>query len=607
MHNEKEIEQLVNFVRESLSNRVVKKLPTFTTLEDKFEPKVSQVYITLFQEGNKLLRWGSRRETLSETIHRIITKLTTNLRLNEFSVEDSSSCRIMFEMVTKECDVDIRRLTVLKFNENRFEPGVTGIKFTYNGVLQYFMPTDAISHSIMSVKQVLNFLSKKTSIGKATNKISERVHLMRREPIEYKLIESIAYVSYENNVIELFRGYPKNISFNKSIMRKTMLDSIDWMLENMYDDGSFLYYYDGTKDTVVDFAHPNMVNPLYNNILRHCGGTVTLLRAYELTKDIKYLQGAKKSIEFFISTFRTHDSSGKFACFPFFNQKSKLGGAGIGLIAMMHYYKMSGDKSYNKYITGLVRHILSRIDDNGEMIGYYIHPRVDNSQPILNPTGKLKEELFSFYYPGEALLGLGMYYRSFNRVPKAFKEEIAQKSRMALDFLINDRPIKYPHLFPALPADAWLMQAIEEWVKVDSFKQDSYINFVFDDTYTMIDKMYTKENTTESTHDYHGGFYYNYGDHVYHDGSRCEGIIAAYKLAQYLGREEDAKRIMKAMQLSARGLMYTLHTNESTYSHKYPQKSVRSFRFKLTRQWVRVDSVQHTACFFARLYPEIDD
>ena len=36
-------------------------------------------------------------------------------------------------------------------------------------------------------------------------------------------------------------------------------------------------------------------------------------------------------------------------------------------------------------------------------------------------------------------------------------------------------------------------------------------------------------------------------------------------------------------------------------------KALNSFRFKLTRQWVRVDSVQHASCFFARLIPIIEE
>ena len=121
----------------------------------------------------------------------------------------------------------------------------------------------------------------------------------------------------------------------------------------------------------------------------------------------------------------------------------------------------------------------------------------------------------------------------------------------------------------------------------------------------MFDNMYTEEDAP--WFDYIGGFYYYKGDHVYQDASRCEGVVAAYYLAKYLGDEERAKLIMENMLLSAKGIMYTRHTQQSMYAHKYPQKSLNTFRFKLTRAWVRVDSVQHAACFFARLYKVWDD
>jgi len=569
-------------------------------INQQFNPDVSQIYISLFQPQLKLIRWGAKRNTLEATLKRIATQLKSNPRYLEFSVNNPDKCRIMFEMVIKESPCEIRNLTTQKVSVNRFEPGVNGLKYIYKDTPRYFMPTDAITHSIMSVNQLLNYLSKTTGIAKKTNKISERTHLMRREPIEYSFIESIACISYQDKVVPLYRGYPTAVEYNKKVMLESTLKSMDWLVDNMNEDGSFLYFYDGIKDTQVDLDHPKMTNPLYNNILRHSGGTVTLLRGYELTKNTRYLDAAKHSIEFLLTTFREHQCQWGDACYPFFNKKSKLGGAGIALVAMMHYYLHTDDETYRSYLDGFVRHILSRVDSEGEMLGYYIHPKFNKGQPIIDPSDEVKKELFSFYYPGEALLGLALYYRHIKNIEPKLKQDIYSKSLQALDFLVDVRPIKYDYLFDSLPADAWLMQAIEEWVKVEGFKKQSYIDFVFNDTQAMFDHMYTEENALAP--DYVGGFFYNYGDHVYHDASRNEGIVAAYYLAQYLGDKERAAYIMQNMLKSAKGLMHTLHTPESTYAHKYPQKSINSFRFKMTRQWVRVDSVQHAACFFARLY-----
>lgn len=568
-----------------------------------YKKDISQIYITLFQDGNKAIRWGSKKESFSKTINRIILKLRENPDFHKFTIKESSTCRILFEMVTHEDECNIRNLTAMRMHSpNRFEAGVNGLKYTYEGITRYFMPTDGYTQSIMSVHQLFNHLSKQCGISKLTDKISERAHLMRRENIDYALIKSIAYISYNNEVLELERGYPLPIEFNKDEIYDKTLKSIDWLVKNMNEDGSFLYYYDPYKDTVVDDIHPNMINPLYNNILRHSGGTISLLRGYELSGNKLYLEKAKKSLDFLVSTFRTHKYKNKFACYPFFNSKSKLGGAGIGLVALMHYFIQTGDRSYKKEMDGLVRHILSRVDKDGEMLGYYIHPKFNNGKPLINPKDEVKKELFSFYYPGEALLGLALYFRHVENIDNALKEDIRAKSEMALDFLVNVRPIKYDYMFESLPADAWLMQAIEEWVKVDGLAKESYINFVFNDTKAMFEHMYKDENTLDTNKDYIGGFYYEYGDHVYHDASRCEGVVSAYYLAKHLKDEEKATWIMEHMLLSAKGLMKTFHDEKSVYPHINQQKALHSFRFKLTRQWVRVDSVQHAACFFARLY-----
>ncbi len=592
---------LFNEIRLGLLN---KETNDFDSSKFNYDPNISQIYITLYQDGQKSIRWGSKKETFSLTVQRIIYKLQKKITFHNFDIKNSSKCRIMFEIVTKEYPCAIRNLTIMRMNsKNRFEPGVNGFKYKYKGVLRYFLPTEGYTKSIMSVSQVLNYLSKQCGIAKQTDKISERVHLMRREPIEYTFIESKAFVTYNDEVVELQRGYPKSdLEFSKDIMYDKIIKSINWVVKNMNNDGSFLYYYDPYANTIIDDIHPKMIDPLYNNILRHSGGTVALIKGYELSGDKLYLNKAKDSIDFLISTFRTHKYKKEFACYPFFNKKSKLGGAGIGLVSIMHYYMKTGDECYRKELDGLVRHILSRVDKEGEMIGYYIHPKFNNGKALINPTDEVKKELFSFYYPGEALLGLALYYRHIKNIDEKLKTEVKEKSEMALDFLVDIRPIKYDYMFDALPADAWLMQAIEEWVQVDGLKKKSYIDFVFNDTKAMFEHMYKDANTLETNKDYVGGFFYEYGDHVYHDASRNEGVVSAYYLAKYLKDEEKAKWIMEHMLLSAKGLFQTFHSEKSVYAHIDQKKGLHAFRFKITRQWVRVDCVQHASCFFARLY-----
>lgn len=595
---------LLSVIRSALTQKT-EALQIPKTFSFHFNPRISQVYITLFQRGLKSIRWGSKQPTLEKTLKRIVWKLRQHHRFSEFSPQDSNRCRILFEVVTSESTCNPQKTTIINLGKHRLEPGIHGLKFIYKKQLFYYMPTDAVTNSLMTMNQVYNFLSKRTGIAKKTNKISERVKIMRSLPIDYSIIKSKAFITYKDSVLPLYRGYPVPVLLDKEALLSTFTASADWLVENMKSSGQFLYYYDGIVDSEIDFQHPNMKDPGYYNILRHSGGTITLLRAFELTGKERYLAAAQKSIDFFLSTLREHSYQNEFACYPFFNNKSKLGGAGIGLVSLIHYFRLSGDAQYRKYIDGLARHILSRVDSEGEMIGYFIHPRFHDGKEIYNPSEDEKKELFSFYYPGEALLGLALYIRYIDIHDEELKKSIVLKSQCALNFLVEKRPEKYGYMFQPLPSDGWLMQAIEEWVRIDGFNKRSYIDFVFNDAQAMIDHMYQEDNAPFP--DYVGSFFYRYGEHAYPDGARCEGLMAAYYLAHHLGNNKKAEYYLRHLVKAARGLLFTLNTEQSCYAHIYPEKSINSFRFKLTRQWVRVDSVQHTACFYARLYPVIDN
>jgi hypothetical protein len=554
------------------------------------------VYITLFQAGLYPIRWGSERDSLSASLNRIVDKLRQHSAFSKFDIE---KCRILFEYIISEEPVNLSNLTMSEFSSTRFEPGVTGLKLVLDNQTYYYMPTDAWVNSQMSLKQALNFLLRKTYIKSLTNKISERIAILKQTKHECFLIKSRAFVSYKDGVLPLYRG---NILWNYKTeeIKNQALSGADWIEKYQQEDGRYLYYYDAKEDNYIDHEHPTRPeNNLYYNDLRHCGGIVTLLRAYELTNDEKYLISAKKGLDFISSISEEYDCSGDKAMYVFYNKKAKLGGVGMALIAMMRYRIVCGDKSYDEYIKKYVRHLLSRIYKTGEFLGYYIHPDYHNGEPLIDLTDKERRETFSFYYPGEALLGLALFFNYFNE-EENLKIEVLKKSKIALDWIVDERPKIYSDLFTALPSDAWLMQAIEEWCKNPDFNKENYVSFVLKDAKTMIDKMYKKDDSPYI--DYEGSFYYEYGDYFYPDGSRSEGLISAYFLAQRLGYKALADIFLKACRKNAQSQMLLFNNEKNTYAHKNPEKSRGAIRFKATRQWVRVDSIQHVACFFFRLY-----
>ena len=566
-----------------------------------FNPQETLVYISLFQTGQKFIRYGSKRKDFETTINRDIEMLRKNKSFQNFSVNDENSCRIMIEYIIDRKKINKNELNSERFDNGRFEIGINGLELRKDGISYYYMPTDAITLSHMGLRSALQTLVRKTPIAKLTNSISERLNILSASnDYEYYLFRSRAFITYRNTCILLYRGNVRYTEFSYDVLYNQVIKSVDWILDNMYEDGRFLYYYDCCDDTYKDHEHPNRPeNNLYYNDLRHCGGVIALIRAYELTSDKKYIKAAKKALNWSVSISKEHDTKWGKAYYAFYNNKAKLGGTGVLLVAMMQYRSFTGDKSFDEYIKGYTRHILSRVYKNGEILGYYIHPKYHNGEPLINMTDEERKETFSFYYPGEALLGLALFANNFLDDENLAKE-VRKISKKALDWIVDERPKIYADLFTALPSDAWLMQAIEEWCKDKDFQKQNYINFVFTDAATMVEKTYKRDDSPYI--DYEGGYYYVYGDHYFPDGARSEGLVAAYYLAKYLKMDNLAQKLLNACKKVAMCQFHLFNDELNNYSHKNQLRSTNSIRFKATRQWVRVDSIQHVSCFFARLY-----
>lgn len=595
-----EMNELLHRIRKSFSrNQKIDISDIDTAKFINYNPEISFTYITLFQDGLKPIRWGSCRKTLEDAINRDIEKIKENKNYSNFDIRNPEKCRIMLECITEQTPIKFNEINITKFDNKRFEPGITGLKLILDKTPYIYMPTDAWVQSQIDLKSILNTILRKTPIKNITNKISERIEILRKTPHDLFITKSKTFITYKNDILPLYRG---NILYEYSAeeIKEQALKGAEWNLINMHEDGRYLYYYDCKDDNFKDHEHPNAPEDnLYYNDLRHCGGIITSIRAFQLTRDFKFLNNAKIAIDFITTITKEHLVDNEPAAYVFYNKKAKLGGTGMILIAMMKYRQETDDKSYDEYIKKYTRHLLSRIYKTGEFLGYFINPNVQNGNELIDMTDEERRETFSFYYPGEALLGLALFANHFND-DEELRQKVLRKSKLALDWIVNERPKIYSDLFTALPSDSWLMQAIEEWSKNPEFINDDYINFVFKDANTMIEKSYKKDDSPYL--DYEGAFYYNYGDHFYPDGARSEGLIAAYYLAKQLNEKELEDKYLHACRKAAQSQMLLFNSDKNNYAHLNQSKSQNSIRFKATRQWVRVDSIQHVACFFLRLY-----
>jgi len=574
--------QLMQSIRYALVEQVPFELPENRNFSFEFNPDYSWVFITLYQEGQAPLRFGSKRNTLRSTINRVIVKIRQNRRYKDFKVSNPSEVRIGFEIITTPLkQIDIIQLTGNYLSGNRFEVGVNGLKIETDGKAGFFMPTDAYVRNKLDKIGIIKFLKKR--------------YRMEDKDCTFYSFCSRSLVTFKDSVLALYRGYPVKNHYTLYDLKAAFLNGLDWLVKHQDDSGKFIYFVDSitgrTKDYLYDRSKllAKLHAKKYYNIVRHNGALICLLKGYNITGNKKYIFAVKKGIEYLKNHIKWRENNrGEKLAYVFYNQKAKLGSSGLAVAILSMYQQVTEDKCYYNLTKALALHLLDQIKKDGEFNYYYIHP-LTNKRP--------DEYFFSFYYPGEALLGLAKFYQICD--DSIFRKRIINNSERALNFLMFIRPIKYTKFYKSLPSDSWLMSATLELTKVPQLDRNVYKEFVYNDATAMMEHQYTSRNALYP--DYEGGFFYQYGDHVYPDGARAEGLLAAYKLAERENKTELSGKLLKRLKSAALCQLHLVNTPESIYASFNPSIALGGIRFKLTRQWFRIDTIGHVASFYMQL------
>jgi len=469
--------------------------------------------------------------------------------------------------------------------EPRFEVGVDGLEYRGpDGKLHLFLPGDAYVRSAMSIGQVREYL--------------ERAHgaeYLRKA--SYYRFRSESYLSSNSTWLRLYRGYPVVGSINKDKIGHAIKLAIGHIQRTQDKQGKFLYYYDAARDSRRDHEHPkrDLVKNPYYNILRHCGGGLSCIYFEKWSGRGDTLPNVRMSIEYLLATsLRRTSYHGREAAYIYSERKAKLGGSGIALYLLADYQLLTGDDKYRDVANQLAWHLLNQITDSGEFIYYNIYL----DEAVLPEEN---QRYFSFYYPGEAICGLAKY---LHLVEEAERGEYFAKIRLSLDYLLNVRPAARAEHYTDVPSDSWLMMGILELWDFEAMRAARYVDFVYADARKMIDHMYKVSDAPYP--DYAGSFYYAYGDYPYADGARCEGLLGALALAWKIGDWAIVRELWPALKLAAWGVMHLVNTEDAIYSAPNPSLALGGIRFKHTRQWFRIDTIQHVASFYAKLLPYWD-
>ncbi len=587
-----------------------------------WHPNVWGIAVALYQPGlQRLFVVRKRQSAAIDLLENCVSAATEHTRFREFEPGLASSIRLQVDFLMDQPEpVAFDSLQEFGLGSDRFEFGVDGLRIEGAKKTQYFLPGDAF------VKSVLG-------IGQLRRAIERMFPGEEFGSLKMARFRSQSFLRMDDRWMPLFRGLP---ILSDDVTAEDLWNradaAVDRVVRTQSSDGRFEYYYDVKTDSHVNHEHPTrdpVKDPFYN-FVRHCGGVLTLL-FYAATRGDERLRrvnlgehaasapvhsasdvaalnscpdprghsgairhAAVAALNCYLGTLVQYSTSdGRAAAYAVDNQKGKLGASGLGLFCLALYQHVFADNQFEGAARLLANHILAEIQESGEFRYYHTY---------LNRKVTLEEnpQLFSFYYPGEALGGLAGYLKYICR-DGAERLRIVEHVHRALRFLIVERPQKYPQYFAPLPSDSWLMMAINELFDLPEFRHDLYQQFVFGDADQMCRQQYTPKNALHP--DYTGAFYYQYGDHPFPDGARAEGLVAAYMLALKTGDVHRQRRYFQCLTRAAWSCLHLCNTRESLYAAPNPEHALGSIRFKLTRQWVRVDTTEHVASFFLRFLP----
>lgn len=326
----------------------------------------------------------------------------------------------------------------------------------------------------------------------------------------------------------------------------------DYLIRMQRSDGSFHYYYDARLDHFESRRY---------NVVRHAGTAASLLELYQATGDARYLESAKRAVYFLSKRFRRARSRDGLYVLDY-DGKAKLGANGLALLALAKLIKLDPRSTDRQTAARLANLILALQRRNGSFEARYRLASGSAAGPE------------SLYYPGEAILGLLSLF-SLNG-----DRRLLEAARRGADFLIESQK-----RMTALPADAWLMQALEALYVIG--REKTYV----DHAIALAKAMMASQYTDEAPHGYSGGFGPG-PPRATPAASRAEGLAAAYRIARSTG-DVRAAMIAASLKACARFQLAQQFTGANSALLPNPPRAAGGFRESAASFGIRIDFVQH--------------
>jgi hypothetical protein len=538
-----------------------------------FPKDAQRISLYLYAPGHERIQVTRATDRGMRDFVGIFTRLLQHPRRVALTVTKGYRLQMDFVTVPPQ-SVEYLRVGMKQRGERHFEIGVDGFLIKgQDDKINLFSPGDAYVYSIIRMRPLRRYLARRYG---ETYLQSARFERYRCQ----------SYLSTDDGWINLYRGIPVLGALKRKDLERAILLAIDHVQRNQGKDGQFLHYYDPAKDAGQD---PDQRT--HYNILRHSAGALACLY-YETCFQRKDARPqVRAAIGYLLTQLRICRYGGREGAYVYGENESELSGAGLGLYLIVKYEWVTGDAQYRCWADRLAWRLLHHILP-GDDFPYY---NINHDRPV---TETEKDNHSLFHDSGETLCGLAQYLKL---LPVEQRKPYFTRLTKALCHFLETTPTDQVNADTEVSSASWPMVAVMELWDFDEMQIPEAAEFVFTNAAKMMDRMY---KVTEAPYpDYAGGLYGVYGDYPHADSARCVGLAAAYELAHKMGDHRQMRYLWRGMRLAAWAIMHLVNSPDAIYAAPNPQLALGGVRFKYTRQWFRIDSIQHLVSFYSRMLP----
>lgn len=458
--------------------------------------------------------------------------------------------------------IDVLDAMQLRCNEPLTEPlavqrGIEGICFPRCPSCA-FLPEMVVVKKIISEEGFLNAEALVREGGAPARDFFKRILGVRRaDRLDFR---TTSFMKEEAGFRNVARG--RNAAgYSEEDLENASKRAARYLAEMVEPSGRFVYRYGPLEDMKLRGY----------NILRHAGTLYSMLEYCQVTKDSKVLEAARRALDYLLEHIHTIRRDGVEMACVVEDGEVKLGGNGLGALAISKYIELTGDREHLPVLQKLCEWMVYVQDTSGRFV---VHKRDFPDGPV--------SDFRSSYYPGEAIFGL---MRTFEIDGDSRWLEAADAAARYL-ITVRDRGLRDVQL----PHDHWLLYGLNELYRQ---KENSlFANHAF----RISGAIMGAQNRNLAAVEWNGGF----GLHPRSTpaATRMEGLGAVYRIALSAGDKKQQEALMDSLQLGNAFLLRTMIGPSWAMYMKNPARALGGVRESLENFEIRIDYVQHSLSAF---------